>query len=93
MRPDRIAGLLVAGLTLAACSPEERPRDAVPEAPGAAEEAAEDGPAAKAVPPAETDPPERPATEPEARIDPDPQVGVELPEPPVRVPENPPTPG
>ena len=90
MKPDRIAGLLAAGLTLVACSPEEPSRDPVPRTPGAAIDAPKDVLAGRDVPTAKAVPPMRPAAEPEPRVDPDRQVGVELPTPPVRVPENPP---
>lgn len=90
MKPDRIAGPLALGLTLAACSPEPLPRDAAPDATAAATDSGR-GPAARNDRPAAGDvPPGRPAATPEPPADPDPQVGVELPEPPVRVPENPP---
>lgn len=89
MRMDWITGLLAMGLTLAACSPEERPRDAAPETPGAAVEATKEVAAGGNVSPRRDPPSERPAAEPETRVDPDPQAGVEFPEPPVRVPESP----
>lgn len=84
MRRIRIAGLLAAGLMLAACSPEA-PRDAAPGSSGTAA-ATEETPADRAPPAVKAAPPERP--EPAPEIDPDPQAGVELPTPPVRVPED-----
>lgn len=88
MRPDRIVGLFAAGLALAACSPEGASQDAAPETPGAPIAAAEPG---NDVPAVEDAPSERSAAEPETQVEPDPQVRVDLPAPPVRVPENPPT--
>ena len=82
MRPGWIAPFVAVGLTLAACSPEDRPRDALPEAPDAPANVSTDVPAGK------DSPTERPAAESDVEVDPDPQVGVELPEPPQRVPEN-----
>ena len=90
MRPDTIAGLIAAGLTLAACSPEAPPRDASAGTADAAVDTKDDRTAKDLPAAAETTPAEQPAAERETGIDPDPQVGVELPEPPVRVPEDPP---
>jgi len=83
MRSDRIPACLALALGLAACSPDERPRNAVPETPADAAEARSDVAAGENVPV------ERRGVELDAEIEPDPQVGVELPEPPARVPENP----
>ena len=88
MRPDRTMGLLALGLTLASCSPEEPSRDAALEASGATL-SAEESVAGNDVPAANEVPAERPAAEGEADLDPDPQVGVELPVPPAPVRENP----
>ena len=90
MRMDWIAGLLAAGFTLTACSPEEPPRGAPLEAPGAVVETGTEGPVGMGVAADKDVPPERPVAQPEPEVDPDPQAGVELPVPPVRVPENPP---
>ncbi|MDP3802116.1 hypothetical protein [Brevundimonas sp.] len=88
MKPDRIAGLLAAGLALVACSPEKPSRVPSPDTPGATVDVAGDASTGSDVPAPEESRPGRPGARLE-RVAPDPQAGVELPEPPVRVPENP----
>lgn len=88
MKPDWIATLLATGLALAACSPEKPSQDPSPGAPGATADAARRASAGSDVPVREDSQPGRPGARLE-RVAPDPQAGVELPEPPVRVPENP----
>ena len=85
----RIAVLLAGGLSLTACSPEQPPQDSAPGTPGTPAGATNEAPATVTPEAVMAARPRPPAAEPAPEIDPDPQVGVELPTPPVRVPEDP----